>query len=98
MWAWNPKNQGGDGRIVVLEHPDENHHCDRLELSHTWGACCASWGKAPKQFLQFQLLREGWYMVLKDGITPKDVHDAFMVIPEYREIASDDSKWPDVFS
>lgn len=32
---------------------------------------------------------EGWWIVLRNGLNPKDVHQAFMVIPEYRELLID---------
>jgi len=84
MIAWNSKRHG-DGRISIIVHPDTANACDRLGLSSTTGACNSGWGRMTNEQRLLNLFVEGWWIVLNNGLNPKDVHAAFMVIPEYRE-------------
>jgi hypothetical protein len=85
MIAWNSKRHG-DGRIVVVLHPDRTRMCDKLSLSSTTGACNSGWERMTKEQRLLNLFMEAWWIVLNNGLDPKDVHAAFMVIPEYREL------------
>ena len=71
MMAWNPKICGGDGRIVIIDHPDCDHECDRLNLSDTTGACFSNWGGSTKRKLQLWLLIEGIHISIRDGLNIK---------------------------
>ena len=69
-----------------LPWPDKQRLCDYLKLSMTTGACNAGWhDKWTKTERLCQLFIEAWFIVCRDGVSPRDMHDALMVIPEYRD-------------
>lgn len=37
---------------------------------------------------------EAWHAIIRDGINPRDMHRALMVIPEYRNTLAADFKEP----
>lgn len=84
MIAWNDSKYG-DGRVAVGPHPDDGW-IDRLKLTYTDGACWAGWGVQKTDKLHTGILRIAWNLVIIYGVTPKNVHDAFSVIPEWREM------------
>ena len=95
MIAWNPTREGWcprgglPGQVGVCEHPDNG----QLNPLSSW--VCFNQHltpKAPIQFYQLQLLIEAWHMMGRDGVSQKEIHDAFMVIPEYRSMMSSDFK------
>jgi hypothetical protein len=83
MIAWNPLPYG-DGRIAIIPHPDNDGWTDHLKLSDTTGACWNYWGEMSNEDRLGRLFMEGWIIVCRDGLDPKAIHEAFMVIPEYR--------------
>ena len=87
MLAWNPLPYG-DGRMVVIPHPDKDHWTDRLKLSDTTGACWDYWGEGTKQKRLTQLFIEAWHIACRDRVRLETIHAALMVIPEYRETLS----------
>jgi hypothetical protein len=90
MIAWNPRPRG-DGRIVVIPYPDHASWTDRLKLSDTTGACWSHWGTWSPQDRLARLLLEAWCITCRDGLEPRAIHEAFMVIPEYRETVEGES-------
>lgn len=87
MVAWNCA-RSGDARVAVIPHPDKYDWTRHLKLSSTTGACWTVWGKWTTRQRLHKLYIEAWHMVCRDGVPPKAVHEAFMVIPEYRESLS----------
>lgn len=87
MLAWNPLPYG-DGRMVVIPHPDKDHWTDRLKLSDTTGACWLYWGEGTKQKQLTQLFIEAWHIACRDRVRLETIHAALMVIPEYRATLS----------
>lgn len=87
MLAWNPLPYG-DGRMVVIPHPDSDHWTDRLKLSDTTCACWTYWGEGTKEKQLTQLFIEAWHIACRDGVRLETIHAALMVIPEYRETLS----------
>jgi hypothetical protein len=90
MIAWNPKRAErlgepmNDGAIQIVLHPDR----DRVgkALMNTSGACDAGWDNLSTDQRLDELLKEGYEIAVRDGVNIKDIHRAFRVIPEYREL------------
>ena len=90
MIAWNPK-PAGDGRIAVIPHPDEKGWTNRMDLSDTTGACWVQWGTWSNKDRLARLLLEAWSITCRGGLDPRSIHEAFMVITEYRKITEGES-------
>jgi hypothetical protein len=94
MIAWNTKREscfprgGLPGQVGVCEHPDNG----QLKHLSSWVGFQHWRTKAPVERYQLQLLIEAWHMMGRDGVSQKAIHDAFMVIPEYRSMISSDFK------
>jgi hypothetical protein len=90
MLAWNDAHYGycngeNKGKVIVIPHPDERGLCNHLKVSMTTGACNAGWREWTNTERLCQLFIEAWFIVCRDGVSPRDMHDALMVIPEYRD-------------
>jgi hypothetical protein len=88
MIAWNYGPPREDGRIVVIPHPDMEDWTDHLKLTCTTGACWNVWHTWPTQKRLLKLFIGGWHIHCRDGVPMESIHEAFMVIPEYRETLS----------
>lgn len=90
MLAWNnmrDTTSGRPGAVAVVPWPDKRDLCERLKLTCTAGACSADWHSLNNRAERLcKLFVEAWHIVCRDGVTPKAMHHALMVIPEYREI------------
>ena len=60
----------------------------QLKLSNSTGAVFSEWSNYTKKERLLKLYIEAWHIICRDGLNPKDVHEAFMVIPEYRQTMS----------
>lgn len=87
MIAWNPRSYG-DGRIMIIPHPDNDNWTDRLKLSDTTGACWSHWASLTKEDRLTKLYIEAWHIACRDRVLLKDIHEALMAIPEYRATLS----------
>lgn len=87
MIAWNDlrEDRGTPGQVMVIPWPDTKAACDHLKLTMTCGAAMTEWRNWSKERRLLQLFIEAWYIVCGDGVEPKAMHDALMVIPEYRD-------------
>ena len=91
MLAWNDTHYGYDGdgenrgKVIVIPWPDERGLCNYLKVSMTTGACMTAWREWTKTERLCNLFIEAWFIVCRDGVSPRDMHDALMVIPEYRD-------------
>jgi hypothetical protein len=88
MLAWNDADYGycngeNKGKVIVIPWPDERRLCDLLKVSMTTGACMTAWHEWTKTQRLCNLFIEAWFIVCRDGVSPRDMHDALMVIPEY---------------
>jgi hypothetical protein len=89
--AWNSSGEFGDGRVFVIPHPDKYRLDDRLGLRRTTGACWVEeWKNASPTERLARLMVEAWHIVCRDGVSLKDMHEALLVIPEYRDTLSGD--------
>lgn len=86
MILWNSKSEGGG--IKVVEHPETNREFRHLHKSG--GACYSYWRKMTTEQLKNRLMVEAWDIAVRDGLDPREIHDALMVVPEYREMLSGD--------
>lgn len=65
-------------RVVGGAVKDDNSY------SSSWGSCDADFNEADESGKLRMLLAQSIFLTYMEGIPPKTVHDAFMVIPEYR--------------
>lgn len=88
MLLWNRKDDRpyGDGRMEVIEHPEKDTRTWTLTCST--GACCAEWTQLNTEERLAKLYVEAWHIACRDGVALKTIHEALMVIPEYRETLS----------
>ena len=78
-----PENKRGYVRVYWLGKDAP------LRLSFTAGAVHKS-GRWDKGSRIATLYIEAWHAIIRDGINPKEMHKALMVIPEYRDTLSAD--------
>lgn len=95
MILWNPRHENepienNDGRVCVVKWPDRPNNQDKLGLIYSNGACFSCWREASDFQRLTKLFIEAWHMVCRDGVHPKAIHEALMVIPEYRAALSGD--------
>jgi len=98
MVAWNPRwlNDGSDrelGDARVGTHPDNG----KLKDLALWFAPKHCPPQAPYKeeqvrhaYMMLGLMLNAWSMVCRDGLNPKDVHDALSGIEDYLAILPDD--------
>ena len=87
MLVWAPRdeelNPKERKRVQVVHHPDRYNAQGSLRCSS--GACWAYWRDMSTKERKLKLLIDAWHIVLQAGLPPKDVHNALLVVPEYRE-------------
>ena len=92
MLAWNSRwdNFAGylPGKVQVIPNPDDQCLCNRHRLANTVGACMYDWAGLTTDQRLAKLFVEVWHIVCRDGVDPQDIHDALLVIPEYRDALS----------
>lgn len=76
------------GPVRVVEHPDYHGRSDAYEK--TAGACYAYWRNLSPERMQLQLLIDAWHIAAFYQVPVRDVHEALLVIPEYRSMLADD--------
>ncbi|HVJ03826.1 MAG TPA: hypothetical protein VM662_16735 [Sphingomonas sp.] len=75
----------GDPPVKVVGIPGDD---DSRYLS-SWGACNQDFNDASNDRKLALLLSKFVDLTINDGIAPQDVHNALMVIPEYRQSLND---------
>lgn len=72
---------GGPVKVIPMgqeETPDEQ------ELSKSYGACNAEWVQANDDRRMVLMLAAFLEMVIYDGVSLKEAHEAFLAIDQYR--------------
>ncbi len=77
----------GEGVKVVL-HPDTRGESDAYRSSV--GACFGDWRKKDRTGQRLQLMIDAWHIAAFYEIPAERVHQALLVIPEYRDMLADD--------
>jgi hypothetical protein len=72
----------------VVEHPDDRELSEDYEK--TAGACYRYWRDLSPERMQLQLLVDAWHAAAFYGVPVRELHDALLVIPEYRSMLADD--------
>jgi hypothetical protein len=96
MIAWTPSKRFGKaplmgicGRIMIIPKlNDGSDYFRHFKVTDSTGACWTKWGAMTKKERLLMLYIEAWHIITRDGLDPKDVHEALMVIPEYRDTLS----------
>ncbi len=88
MLCWNSGFNGDTPGCIVVRHPDYNDASE--DYSSTVGACSAGWRKRDTRGQQLQLMVEAWHIAAFYAVPIEQVHQALLVIPEYRSMLADD--------
>ena len=95
MLAWNEMSCDPrfwvPGRVMVIPWPDEMGNFGKYKVSNSVGACFTEWRNSTTEEAQLKLLAEAWHIVCRDGVDPENMHNALLVIPEYRDLLSGES-------
>lgn len=96
MIGWTPRARFGlasltgiPGKIIIIpKHNDGRDWFRHFGVTDSTGACWVHWPEMTAKERLMRLFIEAWHIVCRDGVSLKDVHEAFMVIPEYRDSLS----------
>jgi hypothetical protein len=92
MIGWTPTHHsrvGVPGRVAIIpQNNDRKDYFKWLGVTDSSGAVWSEWGEMDTKQRLMKLYIEAWHMVCRDGISPKTMHQALMVIPEYRDTLS----------
>lgn len=96
MIGWTPKGRFGKtpltgipGKIVIIPKTNDGRDWFRhFGVTDSTGACWVQWREMTAKERLMKLYIEAWHIIARDGVSPEDVHAAFMVIPEYRDSLS----------
>lgn len=75
-------------RVAVVRHPDYDGASDDFQSSV--GACFSNWRAKDERSRRLQLMIDAWHIAAFYEIAASQVHDALLVIPEYRDMLADD--------
>lgn len=78
IWGTDDINEAPPVKVVGGAVKDDDTY------SSSWGACNQDFNEADDDGKLRMLLTQSIYLTLGESIDPTFVHDAFMVIPEYR--------------
>lgn len=81
---WDYSGREPDAASIVVTGADAGRWNDRDYLS-SWGCCNAEFADANDNERLKQLFAKFIELVTIEGLEPRKVHDALLVIPEYRE-------------
>lgn len=88
MFLWNSPADSKEARIVVVDSRTYNNEFDFFSMCH--GACWQYWRDLSPEKLLSEMFAELWTLACREGVSVEKIHEAFVVIPEYREsLASD---------
>jgi len=80
--------------IAIVPHPEPDF-CRHWKLSNSAGACYTYWRELSTPRRLLQLYTEAWHIVGRDLVPMEMVHDALLVIPEYRDTLSGEEFFAD---
>jgi len=84
MLCWDHET----GRALIVHHPDRRGLSD--DYGGTSGACFTKWRKQTDQWRRLQMLVDAWHAVAFYAIPAMAMHEALMVVPEYRHMLASD--------
>lgn len=88
LWTPNTETWGFSPLVgqVAVEHRQASSQQTRYsQFAKSWGAC-TMWGSWSSERRSTELFRIAQVMTAIDGLDPGLVHQAFAVIPEYRQM------------
>lgn len=88
MLCWTGGRHGNTPACKVVAHPDEMGFSDPYQNSA--GACFASWSEKDTSGQRLKLMVDAWHAVTFDAVPAQMMHEAMLVIPEYRSMLADD--------
>lgn len=76
----------------IIRHPARynGHDWEDEPYSITVGACFSYWGKRDDIGRKIQLLIEAWHAAVFHGVPVKELHEAMLIVPEYRSMLAED--------
>lgn len=86
MLLWNSGLNGGTPAAVVrpLGHDDYD------VFTYSSGACWMRWRTSSVKEQKLQLMVDAWHVAVFYAVPIEAVHEALLVIPEYRDMLADD--------
>lgn len=87
MLCWTGGRHGDTPACRIVPHPDERGYSDAYRT--TVGACFASWSEKDTNGQRLHLMVEAWHAVTFDAVPAQTMHEALLVIPEYRSMLAD---------
>jgi len=88
LFMWNSPADQKECRIVVVDYTKYKGELPFFSMCH--GACWEYWRKLEPEKLLSELFIEGYHLICREGIPVEKIHEAFCVVPEYRNsLASD---------
>lgn len=88
MLCWNHGLRGATPDCKVVRHPDTVGASDPYQSSV--GACFMDWRKKDATGQKLQLMIDAWHVATFYNVPISMVHEALLVIPEYRSMLADD--------
>lgn len=86
MLLWNEGTKGSTPACVVRPLG----HDDYYQYDTMVGACFSDFRELDTRGQQLQLLIEAWHAVTFHAVPSKMVHQALLVVPEYRSMLAND--------
>jgi hypothetical protein len=80
--------------VKVLPFLSDGDRKETARYKRDAGASLTDWRHRSSEQLKALVLSEFHALVVRDGMHPQAVHQAFLVIDEYREVISPDIKGP----
>ncbi|WP_189675012.1 hypothetical protein [Sphingomonas glacialis] len=75
-------------KVAVVRHPDTKGLSDEYQSSV--GACFAHWRKKDTNGRRLQMMIDAWHVAAFYEIPAEQIHEALIVIPEYRDMLASD--------
>lgn len=88
MLCWNHGLRGATPGCLVVRHPDRQGESD--DYSSSVGACFMDWREKDTSGQKLQLMIDAWHVAAFYRVPVEMVHQALLVIPEYRSMLADD--------
>ncbi len=88
MLCWNNGFHGATPSVAVVRWPDETGASDPYQSSV--GACFGDFRNKDGRGQKLQLMIDAWHVSAFYDVPIEMVHQALLVIPEYRSMLADD--------
>lgn len=88
MLCWNNGFHGATPSVAVVRWPDKIGASDAYQLSV--GACFTDFRSKDERGQKLQIMIDAWHVAAFYDVPVAMVHEAMLVVPEYRDMLADD--------